>query len=58
MPKIIHFEISADDPTRASVFYEGSLAGASTNGKDQLTTGLSALMIAARPALTERSGSA
>ena len=23
MPKIIHFEISADDPTRASVFYEG-----------------------------------
>jgi uncharacterized protein len=22
MPRIIHFEISADDPTRASVFYE------------------------------------
>lgn len=22
MPKIIHFEISADDPTRASAFYE------------------------------------
>jgi len=37
MPKIIHFEISADDPTRALCFMRASLAGASTNGKDQLS---------------------
>ncbi len=54
MPKIIHFEISADDPTRASAFYERVFGWRINKWEGPLTTGLSAPMIATRPALTER----
>jgi predicted enzyme related to lactoylglutathione lyase len=54
MPKIIHFEISADDPTRASAFYERVFGWRINKWGGPLTTGLSAPMIATRPALTER----
>jgi hypothetical protein len=54
MSKIIHFEISADDPARASKFVSVYSFGALKNGRGRSIIGLSAPMIATKQALTGR----